>query len=105
MKCLTHSYDFHESDRTDAEVTLNECPRAWAYKFGIPARWIDTSGPCLFESIVLKVVCSWCNRFQSGNRFSSNISHTVCSPCYHKEMQRIRSQGTPLQKEIERRFN
>ena len=63
-----------------------------------------------YPTCVSKVVCSWTlthtnHKFISGNYFSPNISHTVCSPCYHKEMQRIRSQGTPLQKEIERRFN
>ncbi len=45
---------------------------------------------------VLKVVCSWTlshtrHKFISGNYFSSNVSHSICKSCYHKEMQQIRS--------------
>ncbi len=54
---------------------------------------------------ILKIICSWCNRFQSGNRFSPNTSHTICPSCYHDEMRRLREMGSPFQKAIERRFN
>lgn len=141
MNCLTHGgiFEGDEDFFVDIQHGKAECPRAFAYKLGIPARWIEGSGPCRFESEerplkpcecvppgsggeefctgacfantrIMKIVCPWtlshtAEKYISGNYFSPNVSHGICAPCYHIEMQRLRDHGSPLQKAMERRFN